>query len=231
MSLYKMFTGLAGAILVVGCLSSKSASYYKEAPPFDPFPQEQPARSPVMIDRFGPVGVGIDLTLPAFGMKLKNVEKGSPAEATGKLKPGQIIESINGQTLKDIDPRIILGAIITRAEATDGIVRFEVKDDPNAVATEVVVKIPVLGAYSATWPLNCAKSDKIVRGVADYLAKSGNHACNGTDLGLLFMLSTGEGKDLDVARGWVKEVVANYKDVGFTGLHAWNTGYSGSGLM
>jgi hypothetical protein len=32
------------------------------------------------------------------------------------------------------------------------------------------VKIPVLGAYSKTWPLDCPKSDKIVRNLADYIA-------------------------------------------------------------
>ena len=217
--------------MLAGIPSLTAASYYKEPPPFSPRPEEQEVKRPVMIDRFGPVGVAIDLTLPAFGMKLRSVEKGSPAEATGKLKPGQIIDSINGETLKDIDPRIILGGIITRAEASDGIVRFKVRATAAAPAEEVLVKIPVLGAYGPGWPLNCAKSDKIVRGMAGYLARSGNHACNGTDLGLLFMLSTGEEADLKVARGWVKEIAEKYKniDVG-ANPHAWNTGYSGLGL-
>jgi len=234
-SMKTMLAGIAGAIQMAGSLPSKADSYYKEPQPFSPRPEEKTVKSPVMIDRFGPVGVGIDLTLPAFGMKLKNVENGSPAEVSGKLKPGQIIESINGVTLKDIDPRIILGGIITKAEATDGIVKLKVKDGPTAAATEVVVKIPVLGTYSPTWPLKCAKSDKIVRGVADYLAKSEskalNHAWNGIDLGLLFMLSTGEEKDLEVARGWVKTAVAKTKDVDLgVNPHAWNNGYSGLGL-
>lgn len=167
-----MLAGFAGVVLVVGSLPLKADSYYKDTPPFSPRPEEKSVKSPVNVDRFGPVGIGIELTLPAFGMKLKNVEKGSPAEATGKLKPGQIIESINGVTLKDIDPRILLGGIITRAEASDGIVKIKVRDEPNAAAKEVTVKIPVLGAYSPTWPLKCAKSEKIVRGVADYLATS-----------------------------------------------------------
>jgi len=55
------------------------------------------------------VGIGIELHQPAFVMKVKDVEKGSPAEATAKLKPGQIIESVNGHKLKDNDPRIRLG--------------------------------------------------------------------------------------------------------------------------
>ena len=49
------------------------------------------------------------------------------ADKTGKLKKGQIIESINGVTLKDIDPREILGDIITAAEAKDGKINLSAK--------------------------------------------------------------------------------------------------------
>jgi len=92
-------------------------------PQFHPFPDENAAVQ--SIDRFGPVGIGIHLVQPAFGMKVKNVEPGSPAEATGKLKKDLIIDSINDQVLKDRDPRQILGDIIAKAEATDGVVKFE----------------------------------------------------------------------------------------------------------
>ncbi len=44
------------------------------------------------IGRLGPVGMGIELIQPAFTMRIKNIEEGSPAAATGKLKTGQIIE-------------------------------------------------------------------------------------------------------------------------------------------
>jgi hypothetical protein len=222
------------ASLLLSTTGWTAESYYKDVPPFHPYPSESGKnifRNPVMIDRFGPVGIGIDLTLPAFGMKIKNVEKGSPAEATGKLKPGQLIESINGVTLKDIDPRIIMGRIITKAEATDGVVKLRIKDTPTATAQEVVVKIPVLGAYSPTWPLKCAKSDKIVRGVADYLIKAGNNSLKDTDQCLLFLLSTGEEKDLAVARNWVKESLAKVKgDEYATREHAWNTSYTSLGF-
>jgi hypothetical protein len=234
MNYMKLNLRLSGftAALLLSIPGLTAQSYYKEPPPFHPHPAEKNIfRNPVMIDRFGPVGIGIDLTLPAFGMKLKNIEIGSPAEATGKLKPGQIIDSINGVTLKDIDPRIILGGIITKAEATDGVIKLKVREDATSAVQEVVVKIPVLGTYSKTWPLKCAKSDKIVRGVADYLAKSGNHAWTGQDLGLLFMLSTGEEKDLEVARGWVKEALAKNKDADIAATqHAWNTSYTSLGF-
>jgi hypothetical protein len=201
------------------------SAYYKDFPQFHPYPEEN-GKKPYTISRLGPVGIGIELTLPAFGMKIASVEKGSPAEAAGTLKKGQLIESINGQTLKDIDPRVLLGSIITKAEATDGVVKLRVKESATAPATEVIVKIPVLGAYSKTWPLNCPKSDKIVRAHADYLAKTGNHASPGTDMGLLFMLSTGEEKDLEVARGWIKEIAKATKVTDY----AWHIGYGGPAL-
>ncbi len=92
-----------------------------------------------------------------------NIEKGSPAAATGKLKVGQIIEAINGQKLADIDPRIQLARILGKAEASDGAIQFAIKGQAEAVT----VQVPVLGAYSKTWPLDCPKSEKIVRQVAD----------------------------------------------------------------
>ena len=140
------------------------------------------------IKRFGPVGMGIDLLQPAFVMRISHIEEDSPAAATGKLKKGQIIESINGRnSCKDIDPRIQLGRILAAAEATNGLLKFAIKGE----AEPVTVKIPVLGIYSKTWPLDCPKSNKIVRGVADYLSQPGSTEGLG-GVGMLFLLSTGE---------------------------------------
>ncbi len=209
--------------------SAFESAYYKDWPLFSTYARETERTQP--IEHFGPVGIGIELLLPPFQMRLSRIDKGSPAEASGKLKIGQMIESINGQTLKDIDPRIILGGIITKAEASDGMVKFMVKEKPEAKAEEVVVKIPVLGTYSKTWPLNCPKSDKIVRGEADFLAKSAiNHASGIEGLGLLFMLSTGEDKDLEVAKRWVKELVDKNKNAEKIETYPWYAGYGGIGL-
>ncbi len=200
-------------------------SYYKDYPLFHWYPDEN-ATKPQSVYRFGPVGIGIDLTIPAFGMKVKNVEEGSPASTTGKLKLGQIIESINGKTLKDIDPRVFLGNIITQAEAADGKVTIMIKESMDSRGEPVLVRIPVLGAYSKTWPLNCPKSDKIVRGVADFLANNGNPVgALGHDQGLLFLLSTGEEKDLEVARRWVKQAVDATKDQEKSQTIPWAIGY------
>jgi hypothetical protein len=215
------------AALLLGAVSTASAersvsdgwpknSYYKANPLFHYYPDPKGAQ--YIIHRFGPVGMGIELIQPAFTMRVYTVEPDSPAAATGKLKKGQFIESINGVTMKDVDPRVLLGNLITKIEATDGLVKLMVKDKRNTKAEEVVVKIPVLGAYSDTWPMNCKKSDQIVRNFADFLART-----NKTGYGAaLFLLSTGEEKDLDVVRGWFKDKLSKDRkgypwDIGYTG--------------
>jgi hypothetical protein len=191
------------------------AAYYPpgKQPIFNPFPNVTD-RGPWLVRNFGPVGIGINLIRPGMTMQVHNVEPGSPAEATGKLKKGQVIESINGVVLAKEDPRIILGDIITEAEAKDGKVVLKITD-----LGDVTVTIPVMGRYSKTWPMNCPKSDKIVRQLADLLAKDAEPKWGS----VIFLLSTGEEKDLDVVRRWMKGV----ETIG--GLN-WEKGYKGPGL-
>jgi len=204
---------------VTAAQESKSSDFYKEPSLFSTRPQE--TKSSEIIARFGPVGMAIELVPPAFVMKVGKIEDGSPAAATGKFVTGQIIETINGQALKDIDPRIQLGNLITEAEAKDGVVKFMLKDNAAAPAQEVVVKIPVLGAYSKTWPLNCPKSDKIVRDFANYLAKDGSDP-GFSQIGMLFLLGTGDDQDLPTVKKWVHGLVGKR-----TPTYAWHMGYSG----
>jgi hypothetical protein len=192
--------------------ADKAKSFYKAPGLFSTRPKETESLN--TISRFGPVGMGIDLVQPAFVMKIHNIEAGSPAEATGKLKAGQVIETINGQKLKDIDPRIWLGQILAKAEATNGELKFAIK----GVSEPITVKVPILGAYSPTWPLKCGKSDKIVRGLADYLSKP--KATKGLgNIGMLFLLSTGDDRDLEVVRQWARKERPH--------TYAWYIGYSG----
>ena len=150
---------LTSALLAFALVSTTLAdSYYKRPPVFSTAPNAD--TSLTTIGRFGPVGMGIDLIQPAFTMRIKNIEEGSPAAATGKLKAGQIIESINGEKLADIDPRIQLAQILGKAEASDGILDFAIKGESE----KVTVRLPVLGAYSKTWPLDCPEVRQDRRG-------------------------------------------------------------------
>lgn len=192
--------------------ASAGSNYYRTQPIFLPAPQ--PGSKAWVIKNFGPVGIGFDLISPAFTMRIRNVEPGSPADKTGKLKKGQIVESINGKTLKEIDPRFILANIITEAEASDGKIKLK-----GPEIGEVLITIPIMGSYSKTWPLNCSKSDKIIRNLADLIAKNDKKKWGS----VLFLLSTGEKKDLDVVKNWMKgiQTIGNYP---------WHKGLLGPGL-
>lgn len=205
-------------VLVLGFLNTTSLaqSYYKQPALFSKQPDEK--KSSFLLERFGPVGMAMELIQPAFTMRIKAIEPGSPASKTD-LKPGLIIESINGEKLKDIDPRIQLGNLITAAEAKDGIMKLLVADRPGGPTREVVVTIPVLGSFSRTWPLDCPKSDKIVRNYAAYLKQPG--ADKGlADMGMLFLLSTGDESDLAFVRDWARGLKA-------VPTMPWHLGYGG----
>ena len=206
--------GCIAAILVFAAFcpaTSSAGEYYTESPLFLPAPAEGPRARDWPVQNLGPVGLGITLTQPAFTMVIRNVEPGSPAAATGQLERGQVIESINGVVLKDRDPRMILGDIITEAEAADGTVKLKIQD-----LGDVVVNIPVMGSYSDTWPLDCAKSDRVVRKLADLLHTQERPSWGSA----LFLLSTGEEQDLDVVRRWFsgRETIGSYP---------WHAGYLG----
>jgi hypothetical protein len=201
--------------ITCGLGTANAQSFYRNAHGvFSTRPDE--TKSLTNIKRLGPVGMGIDLIQPAFTMRISHIEEGSPAAATGKLKKDQVIESINGRKLADIDPRIQLGQILANAEASDGVLRFAIKGESD----DVIVRVPILGAYSETWPLDCPKSDKIVRCFADYLAGPGANPGFG-GIGMLFLLSTGEEKDLETVSKWARSV-ANRPST-----YAWYLGYGG----
>jgi hypothetical protein len=208
-----------------GLTGMAGSSYYKVHPMFHPYPDEKAKLQ--SIDRFGPVGIGIDLLQPAFTMRIKNVEEGSPAATAGKLKKGQFIDSINGRVLKDMDPRQILGDIIAKAEAKDGVVKLMIRENKDAKAEEVVVKIPVLGAYSKTWPLKCKKSDRIVREMAEFVKRTDS---NGMGMGHLFLLSTGDKSDLEYVRGKMQEIAKANEGKEAAGGYPWYIGYKGLSL-
>ena len=112
----KFFSHSLATVLTVGLAGSlfaESSGFYQGPSLFSTRPSE--TKSIQNIKRFGPVGLSIDLIQPAFGMQVAGIEEGSPADKTGKFKVGQIIESLNGEVLKDIDPRIQMASWIEKA--------------------------------------------------------------------------------------------------------------------
>jgi hypothetical protein len=162
-------------------------------------------------------------------VKVEGTVPGTPAE--GKFKAGQIIAGINGTVLKGKNPFVALGNALTQAEATDGKMTFDVQDNADTPSKKVTVAIPVLGAYSKTWPLACKKSATIIKQAADYYAfdkefKRTHFAGRGIGgaLACLFLLSTGDDKYIPCVKDYFSQFP---KDVNKIGDHTWNNGYNG----
>jgi hypothetical protein len=146
-----------------------------------------------------------------------STEPGTPA--AGKFQKGDILVKVNGQPISDSEPYIALGEALTAAEASDGKLVFAIKRGDKEAS--VTLTIPVLGAYSRTWPLNCKKSDTIIRQAAAFLGQPENLKDPGF-FGGLFLLSTGDDQYLPA----VKAMVDRNSPVK-AGTHTWINGYAG----
>jgi hypothetical protein len=95
-------------------------------------------------------------TSQARQIAITQVAKGSPAD--GILQPGDAILGLSGKPFS-ADPRVAFGKALTTAEAESG--DLTVTRWRDGTTGEVVIKLPVLGSYSATAPYDCKKSAKI----------------------------------------------------------------------
>jgi len=119
------------------------------------------------------------------------VLSGTPAD--GHLQQGDILESVNGLSLKVVDPRHILGEQINVTEGRDGKMTFAVRRD-GATKT-VTIQLDPIGSYSKTFPINCKKSKTIVDQTAAFILDGGGPEGGITGaLESLFLMSTGEAK-------------------------------------
>ena len=115
---------------------------------------------------FGPTGMNGWL----FGNKLvvREVETGSPAD--GIALPNDIILAANGKELGD-QPLKTLGEQIEVSEQSGKLALLVMRAGKR---TPLTVPIRKLGAFSADWPFNCAKSRAIHIDACEYLARIQN---------------------------------------------------------
>ncbi len=178
----------------------------------------------------GPVGAtGIEAEIDPDGkVTVDATQPGTPAD--GKFSQGDVLTGVNGAELtgKRLDLMMILGKALNEAEATNGILAFDVRT-AQGESRRVNVSIPVLGAYSPTFPLDCEKSRMIIARAAEFYAGADRLKTHDlwSALECLFLLSTGD--DWYVPR--VKEYFAQFLDENgaVKGLadHSWFNGYNG----
>lgn len=124
---------------------------------------------------------------------------GSPA--SGKLAVGDVIVGIGSGEFKS-DVRRELAAAITEAEKKEngGKLVLNVWRKSTGKTAPVTLTLKVMGAYSATSPWNCEKTENLIKEAAEYLV---NHMPGGItgNVAVLGLLATGEKKYQDAVRG------------------------------
>ena len=211
-----------GMLMAAGAALAADAQkpYYTEPPlyGFRPNPDQEEIV-------FGDVGVSGLLINFCKGV-VATVDKTLPnTPADGKFKPGQIITGVNGVALEGRNPYVILGSALTKAEATDGTLIFDVKDTAQTPAKKVKVVIPVLGSYGSTWPLNSEKSKRIIKDAAifystdkkfkhDYYEATGEDGPIGAALACLFLLSTGDDAYLPCVKEYFHRFLPSVTNIG-----------------
>jgi hypothetical protein len=107
-------------------------------------------------------------TIDARQIGIVDVTAGSPAD--GVLQKGDVILGVAGKAFS-YDPRTEFGKALTAAESDAGKGDLKLTRWREGNTEEVVIKLPVLGDYSATAPYNCPKSKRILELGCEALAK------------------------------------------------------------
>ena len=108
-------------------------------------------------------------TTDARQIRITEVAKGSPAD--GVLAVGDVLLGVAGKPFAH-DPRTEFGKALTTAESEAGGGKLPLLRWRDGKTEEVLVKLPVLGTYSATAPYACPKSRRILEQGCEALAKS-----------------------------------------------------------
>ena len=163
------------------------------------------------------------VTADARQIAVTKVETGSPAD--GVLAVGDVLLGVGGKAFS-YDPRTELGRAITAAESAAGAGKLTLTRWRAGKVEEVVVKLPVLGSYSATAPFECAKSRRILEQGGKALAEKVAQPSHREDaivrsLNALALLASGDAAYLPLVKReaeWAAGFTAN-------SMQTWHYGY------
>jgi hypothetical protein len=159
-------------------------------------------------------------TSEARQIYVTQVDEGSPGARV--FERGDVILGVAGNPFA-YDPRTELGKAIGAAEAAGG--KLSLLRWRKGKTRTVVVRLPVLGAYAATAPFDCAKSKRIFERGCKALAgsmkakpRAGNWILR--SYGALALLASGKREYLPLIRKQVREA-AKYADPDRRSYHSW----------
>ena len=210
-------------LAIVPAAAQSPSEYYTEPQIYGMRP------SPGREYELGPIGVtGIVARIyKGVTVAVESTQPNTPAH--GRFAKGEIILGVNGAKLRGKNPFVVLGTALTEAEATDGVLALDVKPGKEGAVKNVTVTIPVLGAYSKTFPLNCAKSRTIIRQAAEFYSggdRLKKHSFLNA-LACLFLLSAGDDAYVPRVKEYFAQFLAEDGSVKEIGDHSWHNGYNG----
>ncbi len=119
---------------------------------------------------FGPTGIRLTIEKDNV-VTVAGIADESPA-SKGDIRIGDVLLEAQRRALDVADPRVPLGLAIGDAEASSG--RLRLARSRNGREKSVTITIPKLGAYSDTWPRDCAKSRRIIAQTIAFLVAAQN---------------------------------------------------------
>ena len=164
-------------------------------------------------------------TTKARQILITEVAEGSPAD--GVLTKGDVILGVGSEAF-DHDARLLLAQAITEAEQekNKGILRLQIWRDGKP--SQVELKLPVMGTYSATAPYDCEKSKRILKQGCDAIAKLGWKDKRGktrisipNDMNALLLLASGDENYKPLVAEYAR-AVADHTPGGYV---SWGYGY------
>ena len=218
-----MSLSLTCLMALVPAIAPGAPEYYTEPPLYGMRP------NPNYETEMGPIGAtGIEARIyPGVKVTVENIQPHTPAD--GKFTKGDVVLGINGAKLEGKNPLVVLGTALTEAEATDGVLTFDIKPGKDGAPKQVTITIPVLGAYSKTFPLNCEKSKTIIKRAAEFYAGKdrlkGHGFMNG--LACLFLLSTGDDQYVPRVKEYFSQFLKPDGSITGIGTMTWDNGYNG----
>jgi hypothetical protein len=223
------------ALVVALCVQWTGGAAFAEDAKTPYYTEEQiykfrpdPGKDEILFGNVGVTGLLIDFHKGVVA----TVDRALPdTPAAGKFSSGQIITGVNGVKLRGRNPIVVLGKALTGAEAADGVLVFDVKDDANGLEKQVKITIPVLGEYGDKWPLGSEKSRRIIHDAAEFYSTDKSFKREffaekgiGGALACLFLLSTGQDKYLPRVKEYFQQFPP---DVTKIGNITWDNGYNG----
>jgi len=159
-------------------------------------------------------------TTDARQILITAVAAGSPAD--GVLRKGDVLVGIDGKPFAD-DARIRFAWAVTAAETEQGGGALHLLRWRDGRTENVLVKIPVMGTYSATAPYDCAKSRRIFEQGCRAIAKKGlANVSIPNDLNALALLASGRQEYKPLLAAYARKA-ADYHSVD---MASWLYGYA-----